>query len=111
MFWRCLLCATQLVGHCLVKIAVAQVKAESEEFVQGEMETVVKQAIKTTAYTGLGQLKMMDLEQRRTFSVHTSQLVLQKGRSSSNIELVLLSFGAPGSASFLGLTYECIILI
>jgi hypothetical protein len=32
------------------------------------METLIKMATKSAAYSGLGQLKMMHLEQRRAFN-------------------------------------------
>ncbi|KAJ7838084.1 hypothetical protein B0H14DRAFT_3870202 [Mycena olivaceomarginata] len=52
-----------------VEEAVKRVSEEAEDFVQSEMETLVKKATKTAAYTGLGQLKMMELEQRRAFNI------------------------------------------
>ncbi|KAJ7474090.1 hypothetical protein FB451DRAFT_1466607 [Mycena latifolia] len=52
-----------------VEEAVAAVSAKSEEYVQREMETLIKMATKSAAYTGLGRLKMMQLEQRRAFNV------------------------------------------
>ncbi|KAJ7267062.1 hypothetical protein C8J57DRAFT_1326534 [Mycena rebaudengoi] len=51
-----------------VEEAVAIVSARSEEYVQDEMETLVKMATKSAAYSGLGQLQMMQLEQRRAFN-------------------------------------------
>ncbi|KAF7341732.1 hypothetical protein MSAN_02072000 [Mycena sanguinolenta] len=52
-----------------IETAIKAVTAESDEFVQSEMETLVKKATKTAAYTGLGQLKLMQLEQRRAFNI------------------------------------------
>ncbi|KAJ7731699.1 hypothetical protein DFH07DRAFT_150888 [Mycena maculata] len=51
-----------------VEEAVAMVSAKSEEYVQSEMETLIKMATKSAAYSGLGQLRMMQLEQRRAFN-------------------------------------------
>ncbi|KAJ7204012.1 hypothetical protein C8J57DRAFT_1407631 [Mycena rebaudengoi] len=51
-----------------VEEAVSIVSARSEEYVQDEMETLIKMATKSAAYSGLGQLKMMHLEQRRAFN-------------------------------------------
>ncbi|KAJ7267111.1 hypothetical protein C8J57DRAFT_1717551 [Mycena rebaudengoi] len=51
-----------------VEEAVAIISTRSEEYVQDEMETLVKMATKSAAYSGLGQLKMMQLEQRRAFN-------------------------------------------
>ncbi|KAJ7440194.1 hypothetical protein FB451DRAFT_141994 [Mycena latifolia] len=51
-----------------VEEAVAMVSAKSEEYVQREMETLIKMATKSAANTGLGRLKMMQLEQRRAFN-------------------------------------------
>ncbi|KAJ7267090.1 hypothetical protein C8J57DRAFT_1326601, partial [Mycena rebaudengoi] len=51
-----------------VEEAVAIVSARSEEYVQDEMETLIKMATKSAACSGLGQLKMMQLEQRRAFN-------------------------------------------
>ncbi|KAJ7267116.1 hypothetical protein C8J57DRAFT_1326638 [Mycena rebaudengoi] len=51
-----------------VEEAVSIVSARSEEYVQDEMETLIKMATKSAAYSGLGQLKMMQLEQRRAFN-------------------------------------------
>ncbi|KAJ7734152.1 hypothetical protein DFH07DRAFT_989072 [Mycena maculata] len=52
-----------------VEEAVAMVSAKSEEYVQSEIETLVKMATKSAAYSGLAQLRMMELEQRRAFNV------------------------------------------
>ncbi|KAJ6453781.1 hypothetical protein C8R45DRAFT_1038859, partial [Mycena sanguinolenta] len=52
-----------------VEKSIAEVTEESNEFVQTEMETLVKKATRTAAYTGLGQLKLMQLDQRRAFNV------------------------------------------
>jgi hypothetical protein len=47
-----------------VETAVKRIGAESEGYIQSEMDTLAKKATKTAAYTGLGQVTMMDLEQR-----------------------------------------------
>ncbi|KAF8202591.1 hypothetical protein K438DRAFT_1965088 [Mycena galopus ATCC 62051] len=52
-----------------VEIAMRRVREESEELIQSEMDTLVKQATKTAAYSGLSQLRLMELEQRRAFNV------------------------------------------
>ncbi|KAJ7431163.1 hypothetical protein FB451DRAFT_1300949 [Mycena latifolia] len=57
-----------------VEEAVAMVSAKSEEYVQREMETFIKMATKSAAYTGLGSLKMMTPEQIRAYNAFAPQI-------------------------------------
>ncbi|KAJ6569155.1 hypothetical protein B0H19DRAFT_691336 [Mycena capillaripes] len=52
-----------------VEEAVTMVSARSEEYVQSEMESLIRMATKSAAYTGLGELKLMELHQRRAWNV------------------------------------------
>lgn len=52
-----------------VEEAVAKVSAQAEEYVDSEMETHTKRATKAAAYSGLAQLTLMSLEQRRAYNI------------------------------------------
>jgi hypothetical protein len=70
-----------------VEDAIKRVNEEAEDFVQSEMETLVKKATKTAAYRGLGQLKTMELEQRRAFNVfapHISAPIIEEPEPDYN---------------------------
>ncbi|KAJ7145557.1 hypothetical protein C8R44DRAFT_863431 [Mycena epipterygia] len=63
-----------------VEKAVNMVSAKSEEYVQWEMETLIKKATMTTAaaaaYSGLGNLTVMSHKQRHAYDVFAPQLSL-----------------------------------
>ncbi|KAK7036206.1 hypothetical protein R3P38DRAFT_2911005 [Favolaschia claudopus] len=57
-----------------VEEAVTRVNSESDEFVDSEMQILVKQATKTAAYKGWGELTLMEAEQRRAFRTFATHI-------------------------------------
>ncbi|KAJ7088251.1 hypothetical protein C8R44DRAFT_751829 [Mycena epipterygia] len=65
-----------------VEKAVAKVSTEAAEFIESEMDTLTKRATNAAAYSGLGQLTIMSLEQKRAydrFAPHISAATFPEG--------------------------------